>query len=52
MLREGVALGRALARKARHGRGLGHRLFGGDLIFGSGRLQLLEGQLHLVDQSN
>jgi hypothetical protein len=48
-VRKGLAR-RALAGKDRHIGGLGHRPLGRDLVLSRGTLELLEGQLHLVEQ--
>ena len=50
MLGEGLTR-RALARERSHGRGLGGRLLGGDLVLGCGRLQLFQLQLQLIEKA-
>jgi hypothetical protein len=49
MLGKGLAR-RALAGKGCHIGGLGHGPLGRDLVLGRRTLELLEGQLHLVEQ--
>ena len=51
MLGEGLAR-RALAGEGHHIGGLGHGPLGGDLVLGRRTLELLEGQLHLIEQSH
>ena len=50
MLREGLA-SRPLAGKGQHIGGPGHGPIGRDLVLGGRTLELLEGQLELVEQS-